>query len=181
MRISILGLEDFYQWVFYLFSTCIMCNYTNDNAPYAYTKNFKNIWNYFELLENRFYNNHNENSRNEVFMYNETRLKKASSKNLLSNTITKDFNFNKYITNIYWNASRKLNALLTVPFLINYQQKEVVLNYFISVQFSYSYLIWMFSSVRSYKKLILRFLRGFYDYVKMILPRDMTNICANKT
>ena len=51
-------------------------------------------------------------------------------------------------------ASKKINDQLRVPALLNCQQKEIVLKSFISGHFNYCLLIWIFSSVNSYKKLI---------------------------
>lgn len=78
------------------------------------------------------------------------------------------------------NASKKLNDQLRVPSLLNYQQKEVVLKSFISGHFSYCLLIWIFSSVNSYEKINISFVRRFYDYVKTIVPQTMTNFAQTR-
>ena len=90
---------------------------------------------------------------NEVFTYHEIRLKKTTTKKLLGVTIDEHLNFNEHSTNVCKSASRKLNALLRVSSLRSYQQKKVMLNSFISGQCNYCPLIWMFSSIRSYRKI----------------------------
>ena len=159
------------------------------NTLYTYSRNFHQNQEYlkkdFEILENWFYDNYmvlnpgkcefmgfEKNSKNEVFTYHEIRLQKATTKKLLGIAIDEHLNFNEHLCK---SASRKLNALSRVSSC--YQQKKVVSNSFISGQFSYYLLIWMFSSIRSYRKIN----NGFYVYVIMITPRAMTNFQANKT
>ena len=161
------------------------------NTLYTYSRNFHQNQEYlkkdFEILENWFYDNYmvlnpgkcefmgfEKNSKNEIFTYHEIRLQKATTKKLLGIAIDEHLNF---IEHLCKSASRKLNALSRVSSCLSYQQKKVVSNSFISGQFSYCLLIWMFSSIRSYRKIN----NGFYVYVIMITPRAMTNFQANKT
>ena len=92
-------------------------------------------------------------NENEVFTYDEIRLKKTTTKKLLGITIDKHLNFNEHLTNVCKRASRKLNALSRVSSFLSYQEKKVMSNSFISGQSNYCPLIWMFSSIRSYKKI----------------------------
>ena len=57
------------------------------------------------------------------------------------------------MTNVYKNASRKINALSKVSTLLSQQQKKLVSNSFISGHFNYCPIVWMFSSIRSYRKI----------------------------
>ena len=52
---------------------------------------------------------------------NEFRLKKTTTKKLLSITKDQHLNFNKHLTNVYKRASRKLNALSRVSPFLSYQ------------------------------------------------------------
>ena len=87
-------------------------------------------------------------------------LKKKTLKILLGITIDEHLNFNKNTTNVCKSASKKLNALLWVSFAFSYQQKIVVSNSFISWLFNYYPLIWISSSIRSYRKIIKLYARS---------------------
>ena len=68
--------------------------------------------------------------------------------------------------------------------LLTYQQKKVVSNSFISGQFNYYPLIWMFSSIRSYKQInkthgrSLRLCHNGYilSYGELLTKQDLINI-----
>ena len=118
--------------------------------------------------------------KNEVFTYHEIRLQK---------TIYEHLNFNQDITNIRTGTSRQINALLRVSSLLSYQQKKVLSNSFISGQFDHCPLIWMFSSIRSYRKInklhewSLRLCDNDYmqSYENFLSKQDLVNIHLKKT
>ena len=127
---------------------------------------FKNLKKDFEKLENWFYyiymvlNPHNwefmsfgKTNKNDVFTCHEIGLKKTATRKLLGITIDGYLSFNEHISDVYKSATRKLNALLIVSCLLNQKQEKIVSNSFISGQFSYCPLIWMFSSISSYEKI----------------------------
>ena len=123
-------------------------------------------------------------NENEVFTYHEIRLKKTTTKKLLGITIDEHLNFNEHLTNVCKRASRKLNALSRVSSFLSYQQKKVMSNSFISGQFNYCPLIWMFSSIRSYRKInklherSLRLCHNDYtsSYDELLSKQDLVNI-----
>ena len=93
-------------------------------------------------------------NENEVFTYHEIRIKKTTNKKLLGITIDEHLSFNEHLTNVCKGASRKLNKLPRVSSPFSYQQKTIVSSAFICIQFNcYPLIIWMFSSIRSYKKI----------------------------
>ena len=92
-------------------------------------------------------------NENKVFTYHEIRLKKTTIKKLLGIKIDEHLNFKEYLTYVCKRASRKLNALSRVSSFLSYQQKKIMSNSFISGQFNYCPLIWMFSSIRTYRKI----------------------------
>ena len=160
-------LNIFINDIFSFLTTCDMCNYADDSTLYAYSRDFhhvqKNLKKYFETLENLFYDmvlnsrkckfmSFGKPNENEVFTYYEIRLKKTAPKKLLGITTDEHLNFNDHITNVCKSAGRKLNALSRVSSLLSYQQKKVVSNSFTGGQFNYCPLMWMFSSIRSYRK-----------------------------
>ena len=151
----------FINAIFTFLTTCDMCNYADDNTLYTYSRDFHQVQDYlkffFEILKNWFYDNYRvlnprkcefmgfgKTSENEVFTYHEIRLKKTTTKKLLGITIDKHLNFNEHLTNVCKSDSRKLNALSRASSLLSYQHKKVVTNFFISGQFHYCPLIWMF-------------------------------------
>ena len=151
----------------------------------------------FEILENGFYDNYmvlnprkcqfmgfGKTNENEVFTYHEVRLKKTTTKKLLGITINEHLNFNEHLTYVFKRVSRKLNALLKVSSFLSYQQKKAISNSFISGQFNYCPLIWMFSSIRSYRKInklherSLRLCHNDYtsSYDELLSKQDLVNI-----
>ena len=178
-----------------------MCNYADDNALYTYSRDFHQVQEYlkkdFEILENWFYDNYmvlnprkcefmgfGKTNENEVFTYHEIRLKKTTPKKLLGITIDEHLSFNEHLTNVCKRASRKLNALSRVSSFLSYQHKKVIANSFISGQFNYCPLIWMFSSIRSYRKInklherSLRLCHNDYtsSYDELLSKQDLVNI-----
>ena len=112
------------------------------------------------------------------------KLKKITLKILLEITIDEHLNFNKNKTKVCKSASKNLNALLWVSFALSYQQKKVVSNSFISWLFNYYPLIWIFSSIRSYRKIIKLYARSLRlchnDYIssygKLLSKQSSVNI-----
>ena len=89
-----------------------------------------------------------------------------ASATLFGINIYEHLNFNERIANIC--KSWKLNTLLRVSSLLSHQRKRpyqqpsiLVSNSFISGQFNYCPLIWMFASIRSYKKVSKLHKRSF--------------------
>ena len=122
-------------------------------------------------------------NENEVFTYHEIQLKKTTTKKLLGITKDEHLNFNEHLTNVYKRASRKLNTLSSVSSFLSYQQKKVMFNSFISGQFNYCPLIWMFSSIRPYRKInklherSLRLCHNDYtsSYDELLSKQDLVN------
>ena len=126
----------------------------------------------FETLESWFYDNYmvlnprkcefigfGKTNENEAFTYHEIRLTKTTTKKLLGITIDEHLNFNEHLTistNMYARVLAESLMYYRGCFLflaINNNKKKVVSNSFISGQFNYCLHIWMFSSVRSYRKI----------------------------
>ena len=63
---------------------------------------------------------------NEAFTYREIRPRKIINKKLSGIPIGAHLNVNEHITNVCKGVSRKLNALLSVSYLLSYQQKKFV-------------------------------------------------------
>ena len=65
---------------------------------------------------------------------------------LLGITIDSNLTFENHINNICKKASQKLNALARVTPYINMQKRRIIMKSFVTSQFGYSPLIWMFHS-----------------------------------
>ena len=123
-------------------------------------------------------------NENEAFTYREILPRNITNKKLPGITIGARLNVNEHITNVCKGVSRKLNALLSASYLLSYQQKKLVSNSFSSVQFDYCPLIWIFSSIRSYKKInklherSLRLCHNDYtsSYDELLSKQDLVNI-----
>ena len=169
---SILGpllFNIFINDIFSFLTTCEMCNYADDNTLYTYSRDFHQVQEYlkkdFEIIENCVYDNYlilnprkwefmgfEKTNENEVFTYHKTRLKKTNTK-VLGVTTDEHLNFKEHI---------KIYARVLAESLMHYREcflffainrKKFVSNSFIRGQSSYCPLIWMFSPIRSYRKI----------------------------
>ena len=67
---------------------------------------------------------------------------------LLGITINSNLTFENHINNICKRASQKLNALARATLYMNMQKKRITIKSFVTSQFRYCPLIWMFDSRR---------------------------------
>ena len=65
---------------------------------------------------------------------------------LLGITIDSNLSFNKHITNLYKKVCAKLNALARISGYMDLPKRWVIMKSFITSQFGYCPLIWMFHS-----------------------------------
>ena len=72
---------------------------------------------------------------------------------LLGITIDSNLTFENHIINICKKASRKLNALARVAPYMNMQKRRIIMKSFVTSQFGYCPLIWMFHSRRLNNKI----------------------------
>ena len=67
---------------------------------------------------------------------------------LLGIVIDKNLKFDEHVTSLCKKASQKLHALARVSKFMNIEQRKKIMNAFISSQFGYCPLVWMFHSRR---------------------------------
>ena len=72
---------------------------------------------------------------------------------LLGLTIDSNLTFENYISNICKRANQKLNALARVAPCMNMKKRVIIMKSFVSSQFGYCPLIWMFHSGRFNNKI----------------------------
>ena len=72
---------------------------------------------------------------------------------LLDVTINSNLTFENLFNSIWKNASQKLNALARITSYMNIQKRRTIMKSFVTSQFSYCPLIWMFHSRRLNNKI----------------------------
>ena len=85
---------------------------------------------------------------------------------LLGATINSNLSFDKHINNLCKNTSAKLNALARIAGYMDIEKRRMIMKAFVTSQFSYFPLIWMFHSRVSNNKINTiheRSLRITYD------------------
>jgi len=75
-------------------------------------------------------------------------ISNSASEKLLGVTITNDLNFEKHLDILCSKASQKLHALARISPYMEIHQRKLIMNAFITSQFGYCPLIWMFHSRR---------------------------------
>ena len=76
-------------------------------------------------------------------------IKGSEKENLLGVLIDKRLNFEPHVKSLCNKVSQKLNALARVSHYINFEQRRMIMKAFITSQFSYCPLVWMFHSRKS--------------------------------
>ena len=80
-------------------------------------------------------------------------IKSVSSVELLGIQIDDKLNFNLHISKICKSAANQLNALIRLKQFLSFHAKEVLINSYITSNFNYCPLVWMFSSAQSLNKI----------------------------
>ena len=76
-------------------------------------------------------------------------IKGSEKENLLGVLIDKRLTFEPHVKRLCNKVSQKLNALARVSHYINFEQRRMIMKAFITSQFSYCPLVWMFHSRKS--------------------------------
>ena len=146
--------------MFYYMEVFEIADYADDKTPFSAKLNYKSVVGELEILSFIFY----------IYMASEQLLKANTEKSrlllsgsnkltanidrniiesednqiLLGITINFNLSFNKYITNLCKKASAKLNALARISCYMGLPKRWVIMKSFITSQFGYWPLIWMF-------------------------------------
>ena len=86
-------------------------------------------------------------------MIDNSYIKSEKEQVLLGITIDFNLTFENHINNICKKASQKLNALARVAPYMNMQKRRIIMKSFVTSQFGYCPLIWMFHSRRLNNKI----------------------------
>ena len=97
---------------------------------------------------------------------NET-VNNCKCENLLGVKIDHELNFNEHVSSLSKKASKKLNALSRIASCMTFEQRRLILNSFITSDFSYCQIVWMFHSKKLNERInhiherLLRIVSGF--------------------
>ena len=148
--------------IFFIVNDNNLCNYADDNTPYAIDYNIGDIINKLvndtSLLTKWFNDNYfkmNPDKCHLLITKHEDNLSAnidghtiASSKSvkLLGVQIDNNLDFNEHVSNICKNVSKKIHALRRVSQYMSKSKLRIIMKAFIESQFGYCPLVWMFHS-----------------------------------
>ena len=154
--------------MFYFLEGFDIANYADDSTPYCAGKSAESVVNNLEqsstILFKWLNNNYMKvntgkshlllsgNSRATATIDN-SYIESEDEQVLLGITIDSNLTFENHIRNICKKASQKLNALARFAPYMNIQKRRTIMKSFVTSQFSYCPLIWMFHSRRLNNKI----------------------------
>ena len=150
--------------LFMILNESLIANYADDNSPFACDKNISNVILQLEgdsntLLEwvknnglkanpDKFHIILNGSHEDEFIIVDEYVIQNSKCEKLLGIKIDYELSFDDHVTDLCKKASRKLHALSRISKFMNYKKRRLVMRSFISSQFGYCPLVWMFHSRR---------------------------------
>ena len=147
--------------MFYFLEGFDIANYADDSTPYCAGKSAESVVNNLEqsstILFKWLNNNYMKvNTGNSYLLLSGNSRATATIDNsyiesedeqvLLGITIDSNLTFENHIRNICKKASQKINALARIAPYMNIQKRRTITKSFVTSQFSYCPLIWMFHS-----------------------------------
>ena len=170
-QVSILGpllFNIFICDMFYFLEDFDVANYADDSTPYCAGKSAEFVVNnleHFSTILFKWLNNNymkvntgkshlllSGNSRATATIDN-SYIESEDQQVLLGITIDSNLTFENHINSICKKASQKLNALARIAPYMNIQKRRTIMKSFVTSQFSYCPLIWMFHSRRLNNKI----------------------------
>ena len=154
--------------MFYFLEDFDIANYADDSTPYNADKNVESVVNNLEHSSSILFKWLNNNymkvntGKSHLLVSGNVRSKAKIGNNyiesekeqvLLGITIDSNLTFENHINNICKKASQKLNALARVAPYMNMQKRRIIMKSFVTSQFGYCPLIWMFHSRRLNNKI----------------------------
>ena len=164
--------------VFYFLEGFDIANYADNSTPYCAGKSAESVVNNLEQSSTILFiwlnNNYMKvntgkshlllsgNSRATATIDN-SYIESEDEQVLLGITIDSNLTFENHIRNICKKASQKLNALARITPFMSIQKRRTIMKSFVTSQFSYCPLIWMFRSRRLNNSIHERALRIAYQ------------------
>ena len=134
-------------------------NYADDNTPYLIGNGIRNTFDLqqaSDILSKRFIDNYLKANRPNHVLLSETSdpqlivekvpIASSSCEILLGIKIDQKLSFESHFQLLYKKASQKLIVLSRMASSLKFEQRKLLLNAFISAQFSYAPVIWVFHS-----------------------------------
>ena len=138
-----------------------IANYADDNTPYACSSDLDSV--IFKLQKNTertfrwFYNNNLISNAEKSHLIVSTKknleiqvascsIKNEDSVKLLGIHLNNDLNFDYHVNQLCKKASKKLHTLARIAKYMDINKRRMLMKAFVSSQFSYCPLIWMFHS-----------------------------------
>ena len=140
---------------------CDIASYADDNTPYGFDFSLDNIISNLEKSTNSLLNWFRENhmkanadkchllvSSNEgcIAKIEDFSIKNSTGKKLLGVKFDSNLSFENNVTSLCKKASQKLHALARISHYMDLNKRRNLMEAFITSQFSYCLLIWMFQS-----------------------------------
>ena len=138
-----------------------IANYADDNTPYSTGNGIHNVMRDLEqasdILSKWYINNYleanpdkhhvllSETSETQLIVEN-VPIASSSCEKLLRIKIDQKLSFEPHVDSLCKTESQKLNALARMTSSLKFKQRKLLLNAFITAQFSYASVIWMFHS-----------------------------------
>ena len=139
-----------------------IANYADDNTPYTSDRDIdlviSKLENDSKILLQWFSSNSlkanpekfklllSSNDENLSIHIDGNTIQNSKNNELLGVTIDNKLKFNSHVTDLCMKASQKLHALARVSHYMNFEKKRTIMNAFITSQFGYCPLTWMFHS-----------------------------------
>ena len=154
--------------MFYFIEDFDIANYADDSTPHNAGKSVEFVVNNLEHSSSILFKWLNDNymkvntGKSHLLVSGNVRATAKIESNyiesekeqvLLSITIDSNLTFGNHINNICKIASQKLNALARVAPYMNMQKRRIIMKSFVTSQFGYCPLIWMFHSRRLNNKI----------------------------
>ena len=145
--------------MFYDIDLCDIASYPEDNTPYTSDFNLEEVIQKLELTTNNFFewlkNNHMKANADKCRLLvtrdtdvtakiQEFDVKNSREEKRLGLKIDSKFSFDNNVSSLCKKASQKLHALERVVNFMDLAKRESLMKAFITSQFNYSHLIWMF-------------------------------------
>ena len=151
--------------LFLLLPNFDIANYADDNTPYSANNNTVDILSNLKLqsnILNKWFKDHymkaspgkyhllfSATEETNTLNIEDVCINTSKCEKLLGVNIDSNLNFETHVQSLRKKASQKLNALLRVTWSLNFNQRKLLLNAFITSHFSYAPVVWMFHSRKS--------------------------------
>ena len=138
-----------------------IANYADDTTPYHCSDSTESVIEMLEIAATelfQWFQNNNlkanadkchlllSTSETKQMQINDTNIDSCKVKKLLGILIDNKLRFDQHVSSLCIKAGQKLHALSRIAFFMNVEKRKLIMNAFISSQFGYCPLVWIFHS-----------------------------------